>query len=128
MSLLTYNINTNPEKYFHQLIEILKVFPPFNKLRKRQRETFAEILYQFHLYRNENDDVSERIVFAYKTKEEIANKLNITKGNLYNIYKELRQQDLLTKDGINPKYKYEYFNFEGVIFKFKEKRDNKKKI
>ena len=51
--MLTFKIETEPEKYFHQLIEILKVFPPFNKLRKRQREVFGEILYHNHYFRNE---------------------------------------------------------------------------
>lgn len=120
MNSISYNINTTPEKYFHQLIEILKVFPPFNQLRKRQRQVFAEILYQFHIYKNESNEIAERIVFDYKTKEDIAKRLNITKGNLYNIYKELRKLDLLTKDGINDKYKFKYLQFRGITFKFLE--------
>lgn len=116
--MLTFKINTEPEKYFHQLIEILKIFPPFDKLRRRQREVFAEILLQFHKYKNENEDVSTRLVFDYKTKEEIALKVGISKGNLYNIYKELRQFGVLTKDGINPKFKYKYLQHEGINFKF----------
>ena len=124
-NIVSYNVTTKPEKYFYQLIEILKIFPPFNKLRKREREVFAEILYQFYIYRDESEDVKERLVFDYKTKEEIARKLKITKGNLYNIYKELRQHDLLTKDGINKKYKYNYFQFSGITFKFRQEGDNK---
>jgi len=116
---VAFNVDTNPEKYFHQLIEILKVFPPFDQLRKRQREVFAEILYEFYLVRNESEGVKERLVFDYKTKENIASRLNITKGNLYNIYKELRQIKLLTKDGINPKFKYSYLQFGEITFRFR---------
>ena len=120
MKSVTFKVDTNPEKYFHQVVEILKIFPPFDKLRKRQREVFAEILYQFHVFRNESEDVRERLVFDYKTKEEIALRLKISKGNLYNIYKELRQLNLLTKDGINKKFKIEYMQYSGITFDFKE--------
>ena len=121
MKAISFNVDTNPEKYFHQVIEILKIFPPFNQLRKRQREAFAEVLYQFHIYRNEGEDVRERLVFDYKTKEEIATRLGISKGNLYNIYKELRQLNLLTKDGINEKFQIGYMQYPGITFKFSEK-------
>lgn len=118
---VAFNVDTNPEKYFHQLIEILKVFPPFDQLRKRQREVFAEILYEFYLVREESERVKERLVFDYKTKENIASRLNITKGNLYNIYKELRQLKLLTKNGINAKFRYEYLQFGEITFRFRDK-------
>jgi len=117
--MLTFNIETEPEKYFHQVIEILKIFPPFSKLRKRQREVFAEILYHNYIFRNENEEVTERLVFDYKTKGQIATKIGISKANLYNIYKELRQFDLLTKDGINPKFRYKYFQYPELKFKFR---------
>lgn len=121
MKSVSFNVDTNPEKYFHQLVEILKIFPPFNSLRKRQREAFAEILYQFYVFRSEGEDIRERLVFDYKTKEEIANKLGISKANLYNIYKELRQFNLLTKDGINSKFNYGYLQFTEIAFKFQER-------
>jgi hypothetical protein len=118
---MTFNIQTEPEKYFQQLIEILRVFPPFNTLRKRQREVFAEILFQYHKFNNENEDVTKRLVFDYRTKEEIAIKLRISKGNLYNIYKELRQHKLLIKDEINPKFMYKYLQHTEITFEFIEK-------
>lgn len=121
MKAVTFNVDTNPEKYFHQVVEILKIFPPFNQLRKRQREAFAEVLYQFYVYREETEAVRERLVFDYKTKEEIATRLGISKGNLYNIYKELRQLNLLTKDGINEKFQIGYMQYPGITFKFSEK-------
>jgi len=50
----------------------------------------------------------------------IAEKLNISKANLYNIYKELRQTGLLIKDEINSKYRYEYMYYPEFTFRFKE--------
>jgi len=121
MKPVSFKVDTSPDKYFHQLIEVLKIFPPFSQLRKRQREAFAEILYQFYVFRNESEDVRERLVFDYKTKDEIATRLGISKGNLYNIYKELRQLKILTKEGINPNFKYGYLQFDTVTFNFQEK-------
>jgi len=118
---MVFNINTNPEKYFHQLIEILRVFAPFNTLRKRQREVFAEILYYTHKFSGKDDEVTNRLVFDFKTREEISEKLKISKANLYNIYKELRQAGLLLKekDEINPKFKYTYLQHPEIGFRFK---------
>ena len=120
MKAVVFKVDTNPEKYFHQIVEILKIFPPFNQLRKRQREVFAEILYQFYIYREETEKSRERLVFDYKTKEEIATRLSISKGNLYNIYKELRQLNLLTKDGINKKFEIKYMQYPTITFRFQE--------
>jgi len=118
---MVFNITTNPEKYFHQLIEILRVFSPFNGLRKRQREVFAEILYYNHKFSGKDEEVTNRLVFDFKTREEISDKLKISKANLYNIYKELRQVGLLVKDKdeINPKFKYSYMQHSQIEFKFK---------
>jgi predicted transcriptional regulator len=121
----TFKIETRPEVYFHQLIEILKLFPPFSKLRKRQREVFAEILYHNHILKTDNPQVTQRLVFDYKTKEQIATKLGISKANLYNIYKELRQLGILKENEINPKFRYEYFQYPSVEFKFSGKDSGK---
>lgn len=117
------NIETTPEKYFHQLVEIFKVFAPFNRLRKRQREVFAEILYYNHKFSGDDETITNRLVFDFKTREEISIKLGISKANLYNIYKELRQEGLLLKDKdeINPTVKYKYMQYPKIEFKFKPK-------
>lgn len=120
MSSLHFNVDTEPEKYFHQLVEILRVISPFNQLRKRQREVFAEILYQFYLYRKEDEEEQEQIVFDRETKERIASRLGISIGNLYNIYKELRKVKLLTRDGINKQYKFEYLRYRNITYKLRE--------
>jgi len=120
--MLKFNITTEPEKYFHQLIEVLKVFAPFNELRKRERDVFGSMLYQLHLI--EENGSSPDQLFDYKVKEEIATSVGISKANLYNIYKELRQHDLLTRDEINPKYKFKYLQHNEIIFSFGERTGN----
>lgn len=127
---MVFNIDTVPEKYFHQLIEVLKVFAPFNNLRKRQREVFAEILYYNHKFSGNEQDVTDRLVFDFKTREEISERLKITKANLYNIYKELRQVGLILKekDAINPKFRYKYMQYQRIEFVFKTKDTAQSKI
>ena len=117
--MLKFNIPTEPEKYFHQLIEVLKVFAPFNKLRKRERDVFSAILYQLHLIEQNGKPVE--YLFDYKVKEEIAASVGISKANLYNIYKELRQHELITKDGVNQKYRIKYLQHNEITFVFKGK-------
>lgn len=117
---MVLEIKTNPEKYFRQLLEILEIFPPFKSLRLRQKEVFAEILYHTYKFDKENPATAGRLLSDYKTKEDISSKLNISKANLYNIYKELRQTGLLIKDEVNPKYRYKYLHYPEIIFRFKE--------
>ena len=122
---MKFNVDTSPEKYFMQLVEVLKIFPPFNSLRKRQREVFAEILYHTHVFHNEDETITNRLVFDYKTKATIATKLGISKANLYNIYSELRQAGLLIKDGINPKFRFKYLQYPEITFIFKGENSGK---
>jgi hypothetical protein len=115
--MLKFNISTEPRKYFHQLIEILKIFSPFDKLRKRERDVFGEMLYQLYLI-NQNGG-REKDLFDYTVKENIATVLKISKANLYNIYKELRQHKLLTKDEISKEFRFDYLEHEEITFKFR---------
>lgn len=117
--MLTFNIKTEPEKYFHQLIEVLKVFSPFDQLRKRERDVFGMMLYQLHLIETNGGSPSQ--LFDHKIKEEIASSVGISKANLYNIYKELRNHDLLTKDEINPTYTFRYLQHKEITFRFNGK-------
>ena len=124
--MLKFNIVTEPEKYFHQLIEVLKVFAPFNALRKRERDVFGAMLYQLHLI--EQNGGSPDQLFDYKIKEEIAASVGISKANLYNIYKELRQHQLLTKDEINQKYRFKYLEHREISFRFSGRTGRDKNV
>lgn len=115
--MLTFNIKTEPEKYFHQLIEVLKIFHPFSQLRKRERDVFGALLYHLHVL--EQNGQSSKQLFDYRIKEEIAASVGISKANLYNIYKELRQHQLLEKDEINQKYKFKYLQHQEISFVFR---------
>ena len=121
--MLKFNITTTPEKYFHQLVEVLKIFAPFNELRKRERDVFGSMLYQLHLIEEEGG--SEEQLLDYKVKEEIAASVGISKANLYNIYKELRQHKLLTRQGINPNYKFKYLQHSEITFNFLGQQEEK---
>ena len=124
--MLKFNISTEPEKYFHQLIEVLKVFAPFNELRKRERDVFGAMLYQLHLI-EQNGNLPEQL-FDYRVKQEIAASVGISKANLYNIYKELRQHNLLTKNEINQKYRFKYLQHQEITFKFSGRGDINKNV
>ena len=124
--MLKFNITTEPEKYFHQLIEVLKVFAPFNELRKRERDVFGAMLYQLHLIEQNNRSSDE--LFDYRIKQEIAASVGISKANLYNIYKELRQHNLLTKNEINQKYRFKYLQHKEITFKFSGRSSSDKNI
>ena len=114
--MLKFNISTEPEKYFHQLLEVLRVFAPFNTLRKRERDVFGAMLYQLHLIEKSGRKPEE--LFDYRIKQEIAASVGISKANLYNIYKELRQHQLLTSNEISQDYRFKYLQHKEITFKF----------
>lgn len=120
--MLKFDIATEPEKYFHQLIEVLRVFAPFNELRKRERDVFGAMLYQLHLIEEQNEPAKK--LFDYRVKQEIAASVGISKANLYNIYKELRQHQLLTRNEINQKYRFKYLQHKEITFSFRGRSNN----
>ena len=124
--MLKFDIKTEPEKYFHQLIEVLRVFAPFDTLRKRERDVFGAMLYQLHVIEEEGGSADQ--LFDYRIKQEIAASVGISKANLYNIYKELRQHQLLTKDEVNPKYKFKYLQHKEITFEFRGRDNNNQNI
>ena len=118
---MIFDIDTTPDRYFRQLVEILRILAPINALRKRQREVFGELLYYDYKYSKESPELANRLLFDQKTKEEISKKLGITKANLYNIFKELRKLQIILKDEINPKYRYKYLQHKEISFRFRDK-------
>ena len=91
-------INTNKRNFFREYIEILQ---PFLKLRKRNADVFAALLYQCHKYENIKDLKSRyKVVFDYDTKVEISEDIKMSITSIRNSLTELRKLGLIKqKDG-----------------------------
>jgi hypothetical protein len=89
------NINTNKRKFFRQALEIIKTLSPINRLRNKELDVLAELLYFNDKYSNIPQELRWKIVFDYDTKMEIIKYLNIKDTDMYNILTSLRNKGVL---------------------------------
>ena len=99
-----FSVPTTPENKYIKLLEILKLIPPFNNLRPRERQVYAELLYYHDKYKELKDEDRNRLIFDYATREDIAEKYGISKDVVYNVMKELKQKGVITGKEICAKY------------------------
>jgi len=117
---MKFNIPTRPEKYFRQLIELLRPLSPFNDLTEREAQVFSELLYWNNELKDAFPDRKERmpILFSYEWRQKIIDKVGISKEQSYNLYMSLRRKGLLSKEEIDSKYELTPDYMMEVTFKF----------
>lgn len=96
-------INTDRKKFFRQYVEILK---PICKLRGRDADVLAELLYQSYI-RKDINSLSDRfrLIFDYNTKMTICEELNMGIAGFGNSLTQLRRKGVIGKGNvINPGY------------------------
>jgi hypothetical protein len=103
-------IKTSDEKFFRQFLEVLKSVPPINKLRPKELDVLAEIMYQFSKYESYPIDHRVDIVFSQTTRKEMRDKIGIGVDSFNNNVSILRKHKLLMSD--NNLHKF----FDGVVF------------
>jgi DNA-binding MarR family transcriptional regulator len=94
----TIVINTTRYKFFRQFLELIKSIPPFNKLRPKELDVLAELMYQNDRYSDLEPKIRQKIIFDTKTREEIRNGLNMTKESFNNNLSILRKHGVLSKE------------------------------
>jgi len=79
---------------------------PFNRLRNRELEVFAILLYYYNdKYADIPKDKRNQLIFAYDTRVEICTLLgDVSIDTVYNVMMNLRKQGLITKKEIVAKY------------------------
>jgi hypothetical protein len=91
-------VDTNKKKFFRQFVEILQ---PINRVRAREAEVLAELLYQSYL-RRDIGDLKDRfkLVFDYDTKIKIQEELKMTTAVFRNCCTQLRKKGIIGKDNV----------------------------
>ena len=97
-------INTNTDKLFRQLVELLSRFPPLNKLRPRELDVLAELIRYNYIHRKLEPEVRQVVIFSTKTRKEICTNINMNEDTLNNNLSILRRNNVLTKDNKLPEY------------------------
>ena len=82
-----------PRKFYRQYIELLQ---PVLRLRKREADVFAELLYHNYLRRDiPNKEDRSRLVFDISTREKIQTKLNISNAVIQQALGGLRKKNVI---------------------------------
>jgi len=117
---------TIPQEKHYKYLAILQVLAsitkplikPFNKLRKRELEVFAILLYMYNeKYKSLEPEERNVLIFSYQTRVEITKILgDVSMDSIYNIMMNLRKQGLITKDSIVPQYLLPSTNYVKLNF------------
>ena len=91
-------IKTNKDKFFRQFLELIRSIPPVNKLRPKELDVLAEIMYQNNKYGDLESNIRNKMVFDTGTRKEMMAKVGITQDSFNNNLSILRKHKLLTKD------------------------------
>jgi hypothetical protein len=83
---------------------ILNNIPPFNKLRPKELELYANLLSINYKYRNVPFKERNTLIFSYNSKLELAAKMSIKLSGIYNLLSTLRTLKLIESDSLIPKY------------------------
>ena len=87
--------------FFRMYLDVRK---PFDNLRERDMDVFAELLYYEFKYSNIADEnVKWKMVFDYSTKLEIASKLGVSKEVVRNSLTYLRKKGKILSGNTIPK-------------------------
>jgi len=97
-------LNTIKGKFYRQYLEIIRVFPPYNKLRDKEIDILAEFFRLNNEYSHLDESIKWKIIFEYSTKIQIKDKLNISDANFNNILTSLRSKGLIVNNKIPTKY------------------------
>ena len=97
-------VKTNIDKFYRQLVGLLSSFAPIKKLRPRELDVLAEILYQNYVHRNITEDVRHIVVFSYKIRQVMQGRLGI-KEDTFNVHlNTLRKNGIIEKDNKIPAF------------------------
>ena len=107
------------DNFYRYDVELLN---PIVKLRKRELDVWAQLLYYNNEYKGLDDEVKFKMVFDYGTKSKIAKDLKISMDVLNNNLSELRKKRIVIDNKIPKGYQVYLENNEyNLTFNFKAK-------
>ena len=86
------NIDVKADNFYRYYVELIN---PIIKLRKRELDVLAKLMYYNNEYKDLEESIRFKIVFDYDTKVKIAKELNISLDVLNNNFSELRNKKVI---------------------------------
>jgi len=91
-------LQTNKAKFYRQVLEVLKSFPPINKLRPKELDLLAEFMKQNADNKSLPKNKRRIILFSTENRREIQEKLSMSQASFNNNLSVLRKYGLINKD------------------------------
>jgi|32_taG_2_1085360.scaffolds.fasta_scaffold29183_1 hypothetical protein len=85
-------IEVKKDNFYRYYVELIN---PIIKLRKRELDVLARLMYYNNEYKDLKEDIRFKIVFDYDTKVKIAKELDISLDVLNNNFSELRNKEII---------------------------------
>lgn len=92
---MNININTTERKFYRQLLELLRSFPPLNRCANNELDVLGELLYFNHVYSGLDQTIRNKIIFDYDTRVDICKNLNMNEAVFRNTLTQLRKKGLI---------------------------------
>jgi DNA-binding MarR family transcriptional regulator len=91
-------VRTTKDRFFRQILEILRSFPPINKLRPKELDLLAEFMKQNSDNASLPKNKRRIIIFSTENRKEIQDKLEMSQASFNNNLFVLRKHGLINKD------------------------------
>lgn len=92
-------IATDDRKFFRQVLEVLRSFPPLDTLRKKELDLLSGIMYYNYLYKNLDDTIRWRVINNRSTKKELRDYLGMNEDVFNNNMSIIRKTGLIDPAG-----------------------------
>ena len=113
-------IRTDSSKFYRQFLEVLRSVPPISKLRPRELEVLAELLYQNNRYGDLDENVRYTMIFSTSVRKEMRLNINIGEESFNNNLSILRKYGIVKDNKLNSFFDTIVFDDNySLEFKFK---------
>ena len=114
-------IRINKDSKFKWIVEIMSCMQPFKSLRPRERELIAKILKLSYDIKDVPKEQRKLLIFHQDNKKKMAEEMNMTMENFYNLILSLRKKGILDDYGVIDKYCTPFMqDLKNINFKFIE--------
>jgi predicted Zn-dependent protease len=97
---MNIKIETNIELFYRQILELFSNFNPIKDLRQAEIKVLAELMRQNYLYKELKEHLRRNIIFSQENKQEMCEKLNISRYSFNNSMSILRKANIISKDNL----------------------------
>jgi DNA-binding MarR family transcriptional regulator len=91
-------LKTSNKRFYRQVLEVLRSFPPINKLRPKELDLLAEFMKQNAELSFLSKNKRRAILFSTENRRQIQENLNMTQATFNNNLSGLRRYKLVTKE------------------------------